>query len=60
MVTGRQGVTYKAKNQNAKYKITTTKSQSIKSDGNGVMIKYSYSRLIKSLLPVKYSYAIWG
>lgn len=58
MITGKQGVTYKAKNQNAKYKITTTKSQSIRSQGNGAIIKYSYSRLIAPLLAAKYSYAI--
>lgn len=59
MTRSSQGITKIAKNKHAKYKITTVKSQSIKSTNTGYETKYTYSRLISLVLATKkYSYSI--
>ena len=57
-VKGRQGVTTRANNANAKYKIKVKKYQYITGDDNRMNILYGYSRLISSLPTKKYSYAM--
>ena len=58
MVKGSQGITTIAKNKNAKYKLVTSKGQTITGNDKRIYTKYTYSRLITSLLYKKYSYAV--
>lgn len=58
MITGRQGITTVAKNTKAKYRLITTKKQTITNNEKQFVLKYTYSRLFQPLFIKKYSYTI--